>query len=60
MFSGSLEGDAILIEYDDSYNIRLIGRNNGKYNFTVEDETGKTYSFIYYYKEQKTVVLEER
>ena len=61
MFSGSLEGDAILIEYDDSYNIRLIGKNNGKYDFTVEDKAGNSYSFIYYYdKEQKTVVLEER
>ena len=49
-----------LIKFEDSYNVKLMGRKGGKYTFTIGDGIEDMYSFEYYFdKEQNTVILKE-
>ena len=43
---------------DDMYSLRLNGKMNGKYKFTLQDENDHEYSFEYYFdKDNNTVLL---
>ena len=58
-FSGTSKGNVELIELEDHYNIKLVGKNKGNYTFEITDEENNVYRFKYYYdKKEKTVVLE--
>ena len=58
-FSGTAQGNVEIISSDDAlHSIKLIGRKNGKYTFTLTDQNNKDYNFEYYYdKDQNTVIL---
>lgn len=60
-FSGTAEGNVeIVSSTDDVHSVKINGRKNGKYKFTVTDEAEKEYSFRYYYdKRTKSVVLKK-
>ena len=59
-YKGTDKGDVKLIPYENSYNIKLMGREKGKYNFTLIDENKKEYLFEYYFdKKQNTVILKK-
>ena len=60
-YSGTKKGKVSLISTENSYNVKINGRNNGKYEFTLTDEVGNDYIFEYYYdKSEKTVVLRKK
>ena len=58
-FTGTAQGNVEIISKDGKFqSVKINGRNNGKYTFTLLDETGNEYSFEYHYdKELKTIVL---
>jgi hypothetical protein len=57
-FKGDSNGRVELMPYEDSYNVKLIGDKNTKYNFTLSDSNNNEYYFEYYFdKEEKTVIL---
>ena len=58
-FAGTKQGDVtIASKVDDVYTLKLNGRKNGKYTFTLTDSSEKEYSFEYHYDEElKTIVL---
>lgn len=57
-FSGSTTGNVEIINIE--YNtIKVTGKGNNTYNFTIDDGTGKTYDFEYTYNERtKEIKLE--
>ena len=57
-FSGTGDGNAELIIYDEGYTLKLMGVKRGHYNVSLSDDSGAEYNFEYYYdKDQDTVVL---
>ena len=58
-FYSTKAGKVELIPYDDTYNIKLIGKKGGNYEFKITDDVN-TYYFKYYFdKKENTVVLEK-
>ena len=58
-FYSTKAGKVELISYDDTYNIKLIGKKGGNYEFKITDDVN-TYYFKYYFdKKENTVVLEK-
>ena len=54
----SEQGNAELIQLDDSYHIQLNGRKGGKYSFEITDNNDVVSLFEYYFdKEKKEVIL---
>ena len=59
-FSATKKGNVELIPYEDNYNLKLMGKKGGKYNFEITDDNS-TYSFEYYFdKEQNSVILNKK
>ena len=61
-YSGTAKGDVQVINSSDEYHtVKLNGRKNGKYEFTLTDEANNSYSFEYYYNnETKSVELNRK
>lgn len=60
-YSGTARGNVeVVTSTDEIHSIKISGRKNGKYEFTITDESGKDYSFKYYYdNKSKSVVLKK-
>lgn len=56
-FAGTKEGNASLIPYEGSYNVKLNGIKGGEYHFTVTDEEDHNYNFEYYFDKDKNEVI---
>ena len=57
-FSGTAKGDVKLIPFEDSYNIKLMGKKKGKYTFKLIDKNENEYEFEYYFnKDENTVIM---
>ena len=57
-FTGTKQGNAELIQLDDSYHIQLNGRKGEKYSFEITDNNDVVSLFEYYFnKEKKEVIL---
>jgi hypothetical protein len=55
---GRVEG---VTSTDDEHSIKISGRENEKYTFTIKDESNKEYKFEYYYdKDEKSVILNRK
>ena len=51
----------VVTSTDDVHSIKISGRENEKYTFTIKDESNKEYKFEYYYdKDEKTVILNRK
>lgn len=61
-YSGTAKGNVQVINGDENiHSVKLNGRRNGKYNFTVTDKEGNKYSFEYYYdKDSESIVLNKK
>ena len=61
-YSGTKKGNVEIINStDEIYSIKINGRKNGKYSFTVTDEAQNEYSFEYYYdKDTESVILNKK
>lgn len=52
---------AVVTSTDDVHSIKISGRTNEKYNFTIKDESNNEYKFEYYYdKDEKSVILKRK
>ena len=56
-FSGTKQGNAELIQLDDSYHIQLNGRKGGKYSFEITDNTDVVSLFEFYFDKDKNEVI---
>ena len=52
--------ETIITKKDDIYEVKLTGNINNDYEFTIEDETGKTYTFIYSFDNNENLSLREK
>lgn len=60
-FTGTKKGNVELKQFNESFNVKLIGKKGGKYTFTLTDKTEKEYTFEYYYDpDDVTIVLKLR
>ena len=61
-FSGTAQGDVVVVtSTDEIHSIRVNGRKNAKYEFTITDESEKEYTFEYFYdKNSESIVLNKR
>ena len=61
-YSGTKKGNVEIINStDEIHSIKINGRKNGKYSFTVTDEAQNEYSFKYYYdKDTESVILNKK
>lgn len=51
----------VVTSTDDVHSIKISGRTNEKYNFTIKDESNNEYKFEYYYdKDEKSVILKRK
>ena len=51
----------VVTSTDDVHSIKISGRENEKYTFTIKDESNKEYKFEYYYdKDEKSVILNRK
>lgn len=51
----------VVTSTDDVHSIKISGRTNEKYTFTIKDESNNEYSFEYYYdKDEKSVILNRK
>lgn len=51
----------VITSTDDVHSIKISGRENEKYTFTIKDESNKEYKFEYYYdKDEKSVILNRK
>lgn len=58
-YTGTAKGNVVVTSSEDTlHTVKLIGRKNGKYNFTLKDEANNLYTFEYYFdKDNNTVIL---
>ncbi len=60
-YTGTAEGDVQVINSSDEYHtVKLNGRKNGKYKFTLTDEADNEYSFEYYFDESENTIILNR
>ena len=61
-FSGTAQGDVeVVTSTDEIHSIRVNGRKNAKYEFTITDESEREYTFEYYYdKNSESIVLNKK
>ena len=61
-YTGTAQGNVIVTSSDDSmHTVKLIGRKNGKYEFTLRDEANNLYTFEYYFdNDSNTVILNRK
>ena len=60
-FKGTAEGDVEVVNSsDDIHSIKIIGRKNAKYEFTLTDDSNKEYNFEYYFDKAKNTVVIKR
>lgn len=61
-FSGTSQGNVeVITSTDEIHSIKINGRKNGKYNFSVIDEAEKEYSFEYYYdKDTESIIFNQK
>ena len=52
--------ETILIKENDEYELKLTGEIDKDYEFTIEDEKGTTYTFIYSFDEKENLSLREK
>ena len=51
----------VITSTDDVHSIKISGRENEKYTFSIKDESNKEYKFEYYYdKDEKSVILNRK
>ena len=55
-FTGTAKGDVKLIPFEDSYNIKLMGKEKGKYTFEITDENENVYKFEYHFEKDENSV----
>ena len=58
-FAGTEDGDAQVVSQSDPISVKLLGRKNGKYKFTITDSSDKEYNFEFHYDEKDYTVLLE-
>ncbi len=61
-FSGTDEGNVeVITSTDEIHSIKVNGRRNGKYSFSIIDESENEYFFEYYYdNEIKSIVVNKK
>ena len=61
-FSGTAQGNVeVISSSDEVHSIKINGRKNGKYEFTIIDEEDNEYSFEYYYdKNSESIILNKK
>ena len=61
-FSGTAQGNVELaVSTDEIHSVKINGRKNGKYEFTITDEDNNEYTFSYHYdKDTKSIVLDKK
>ena len=60
-FSGTKEGNVQIVSSTSEFHtIKINGRKNGKYVFTIMDESKKEYTFEYHYDEENKTILLNR
>ena len=61
-FNGTDKGNVeVVSSADDLHSIKVNGRKNGKYEFTLTDEDNNEYLFEYYYDDEtKSVILNKK
>lgn len=61
-WAGTAQGEVEVIKSDDGkYSLKIIGRKNEEYEFTLTDEAETDFTFEYYYdKESSSFVLNKK
>lgn len=57
---GEYNQQIVIIKENDEYSLRITGETNRNYEFTIEDETGKTITFKYSFDDKKNLSITEK
>ncbi len=57
-YSGTKQGEVVILDTGEYYNLKLNGYSGGKYEFSIEDDSGKKLDFKYHFDNDQ-LVLEE-